>query len=197
MITTVKKIKSIVFMFFVLTAFMGSAQSTESSGLEMSDLDGTWFKVKRSSKGYCASEESESLEKDKDKEKGYLYITYGEGGLDGTYVYLDDNKDWHEVEYVDVDFELGTVKKAILEVYIYDEFGPSDYVYSYYTVTLDTKEKKGSLKSGKLKTMTGYEAEQDSDGNYCVFNATLSGKTVLEKKVPEDVKSIVLVDLPT
>jgi len=52
MITTVKKIKSIVFMFFVLTAFMGTAQSSEPSGLEISDLDGTWFKVKTKSKGF-------------------------------------------------------------------------------------------------------------------------------------------------
>jgi len=73
MMTTVKKIKSIVFMFFVLTAFMGSAQSAdEQSGLGLSDLDQTWFKVIKKSKGYCESEEGGSLEKDKIKEKGYI-----------------------------------------------------------------------------------------------------------------------------
>ena len=133
MITTVKKIKSIVFMFFVLTAFMGSAQSTESSGLEMSDLDGTWFKVERSSKGYCESENSGSLEKDKNKEKGYLYITYDDY-LRGAYVYLDHDKVWQEVGEVDVYFDLGTVKKAILEVYIYDAV--NDTVSSISTTNL-------------------------------------------------------------
>jgi len=89
---------------------------------------------------------------------------------------------------------LRSYKKAILDVDIYDDFAEDDYVYSYFIMTLDTKEKKGSLKSGKLKSIVGIEEEGQPNGVECVFQATLSGKTVPLKKVPEDVQSLVLGD---
>jgi len=177
-------------MFFVLTAFMGTAQSSEPSGLEISDLDGTWFKVKTKSKGFCELEDG-SLDKEKHNEKGYLYISY-EGGdsFSGVYVYLDDEKVWREASEMELQLEIGNMKKAILEAYIYDEFSDDDYVYSEFTLSLTTKEKKGELKNAKLTTLNSYGYEEDEDGE-CYLTPKLSGKTVKEEKVPEDVLSIV------
>jgi len=192
MMTTVKKIKSIVFMFFVLTAFMGSAQSAdESSGLEISDLDGAWFKVKTKSKGFCELGDG-SLDKEKYSEKGYLYLSYQGGDFfSGVYVYLDDEKVWRKAsDNVSIQLEIGNMKKAILEVYFSDSFSDDDYVEWSYTLFLTTKEKKGELKSAKLKTLSSYEYEVDEDGE-CYLTPKLSGKTVKAEKVPEDVLSIV------
>ena len=94
MINKVKRTKSILafkfFMFFVLTAFMGSVQS-----LELSDLDQTWFKVKWKDKGFCEELDS-TLAKDSEKEKGYLFITYNDSDLAGSFIFPDLMGAWQE-----------------------------------------------------------------------------------------------------
>ena len=169
-------------VIFGMAVLMLAAAFNCAYALDAGDWEGEWLKGKLSGGGYCDDNGTMA----KSKLKGTIYIKIDSAwpsGMDALLFVNEGNKKWQYLTMT-LEREMGDFERGVFNThFIIAEGSDTSDVYLGFLLTGKENKKNGELKKGTLKTICGLQI------GHCTMSVSFKGKTIEEKKVPQEVKA--------